>query len=162
MGGEELGEGNILEDITIIEDDEDEPRAFEQLPAMLTADSVGHYGNPADGCLDDEDVVELAGGKACMPKIDTQDGPDDLPTPKCKFGWGNAGEGNGCPSDADVKPDSRALPMCLDGSTSDPYANGEFHCALACPCETLTADGECSAESHTHCPQGATCQLGET
>merc|ERR1719231_1479399 len=57
---------------------------------------------------------------------------------------------------------ARHFPICLaKGNTTDPYTNGEFHCVLVCPCAKIQADGQCSDESHGHCPTGSQCQLGE-
>jgi len=161
--GEELGNGKILEDITILDDeDEEEDNAFASLPPTLTAASHGHYGNPVEGCQDDEDIVELAGGRACMPAIDSAVDENGLPTPNCKIGGASPVTNNGCPTDADVPPGSKAFPICLaKGNTTDPYTNGEFHCVLVCPCAKIQADGQCSDESHGHCPTGSQCQLGE-
>merc|ERR1712216_57459 len=44
--GEELGEGNLLDDITIVEDEDAEE--FERGPSVLTSNGNGHYGNPAN------------------------------------------------------------------------------------------------------------------
>lgn len=65
------------------------------------------------------------------------------------------------PTDAPVPAESKAFPVCLaKGKTDDPYTNGEFHCALACPCEAVENDS-CGKSADAHCPQGATCQRGE-
>eukprot|EP00401_Gymnodinium_catenatum_P006284 CAMPEP_0117468618 /NCGR_PEP_ID=MMETSP0784-20121206/6270_1 /TAXON_ID=39447 /ORGANISM="" /LENGTH=539 /DNA_ID=CAMNT_0005262635 /DNA_START=137 /DNA_END=1756 /DNA_ORIENTATION=+ len=162
MQGEERGEGKVLEDIRISEEEEDEPSGFDALPASLTVVSRGHYGNPADGCLDDEDVVKLAQGSACMPAISSTTYVDQPPAPRCKIGGTSPSLVNGCPHDAAVPLGSNAFPICLGkGNTTDPYVNGEFHCALVCPCEKIDALGQCSPDSNVHCPSGATCQLGE-
>merc|ERR1712185_146191 len=104
----------------------DEPSVVDQMPTVLSPKQNAHYGNPAGGCLDDEHVVELAEGHACMPKISSTVGANGLPVPKCRLGIGNAIEQNsGCPHDAQVPFGSKALPLCLDKSNStDPYVNG--------------------------------------
>lgn len=158
--GEELGEGNLLEDITLI-DDEDDLDAFADLPKTLTAGH--HYGNPSSGCQDDEDIVALGHGTACLPALGTTSMDENgVPEPACKIGGASPVKDNGCPTDAAVPSSSKAFPICIGkGNTTDPYMNGEFHCVLVCPCSTVTEDGECPPESHAHCPAGATCQLGE-
>merc|ERR1712226_968461 len=87
-------------------------------------------------------------------------GSDDVPNPACNIGGATPSK-NGCPMDAPVPPTSKAFPVCLaKGKTDDPYTNGEFHCALACPCESVEDDG-CGAAADSHCPVGATCQRCE-
>jgi hypothetical protein len=123
----------------------------------------GHYGNPARGCLPDEDVVPAGTGHVCAPKIGTKlgNGNASLPTPKCKLG-GASPSSNGCPVDANVAKSS-AWPICLaNGDGPGGYERGEFHCLLVCPCnEGTILRGECGAESHAHCPLGARCERGE-
>lgn len=161
--GEEPGAGDLLEDVTIIYDeDSEELDAFAELPTTLTAGK--HYGNPSVGCQDDEDIVELANGNVCMPTVTTKATDENgVPVPNCKIGGASPVDDNGCPTDADVPATSKAFPICLaKGNTTDPYMNGEFHCVLVCPCNKLSDDGsECAPESHVHCPTAATCQLGE-
>lgn len=165
-GEEAPREPELLQDLAIIED-EDESDPFAELPKTLKSAHKGHYGNPydADGCLDDEDIVELGhlGGHVCMPAISSSAADENgVPTPNCKIGGASPVEDNGCPNDADVPESSKAFPICIaKGNTTDPYTNGEFHCALVCPCVNIDADGNCPPEAHAHCPKGATCQLGE-
>jgi len=160
-GEPEVEDVEFLEDITIV-DEEEESDPFAELPTTLTSVNQGHYGNPHDGCLDDEDVIATSQGSSCMPTVSSQMDENGLPTPNCKIGGASPVENNGCPTDAVVPQGSKAFPICLaKGNTTDPYTNGEFHCVLVCPCANLDAEGQCSQESHAHCPSGATCQLGD-
>lgn len=160
---EHLGYGNkaepdLLEDIEIIEEEE-QPGAFDDLDVTLASASSGRYGNPSTGCLSDEEVIDLANGQVCAPKINSTRG-DDVPKPACYIGGASPSK-NGCPMDAPVPPTSKAFPVCLaKGQTDDPYTNAEFHCALACPCQSVEDDG-CGPAANSHCPVGATCQRGE-
>jgi poly(3-hydroxybutyrate) depolymerase len=162
--GAQLGEvrkPKLIQDVTI------QPKrgrlsAWENVAATVVPTKKGHYGDPAEGCLDDEHEVELGDGKSCMPIIGSSNISNGLPVPDCIIGGVGPVEDNGCPGDADVVPGSKAFPLCLArGSSNDPYTNGEFHCVLACPCEQIEDDGSCSPDSHWHCPGSATCQLGE-
>merc|ERR1712070_129648 len=130
---------------------------------VLTATSKGHYGNPAMGCLPDEDKVISGSGHTCAPRIGTGSDLASPPTPRCKLG-GTGPSKNGCPTDAhQLSSTSKAWPICLaKGNTTDAYERGDFHCLLVCPCELgRTHNGECSIESHSHCPTGARCVRGE-
>jgi polyhydroxybutyrate depolymerase len=160
--GEEPVEGDFLEDITILEDDSEEPNRFADLPETLTANAQGHYGNPTKGCQADENVIQLANGHACLPSVASGSSDENgVPVPKCKIGGAAPVEDNGCPNDALVNAGSKAFPICIGkGNSTDPYTNGEFHCVLVCPCN-LDAEGQCDDQSHEHCPVDATCQLGE-
>jgi hypothetical protein len=152
-------EGSFLEDIQIV-DEEEQAGAFDDLDVTLTASAAGHYGNPAAGCQADEEVIPLATGEVCAPKIASTKNGADVPEPACLIG-GVAPSDNGCPTDAPVPATSKAFPVCLaKGVTSDPYANGEFHCVLACPCESVVNDN-CGAAADAHCPTGSACQRGE-
>jgi poly(3-hydroxybutyrate) depolymerase len=157
--GEAKVEPKIMQNIEIVPDAEGP--SFE-LPITVVPASNGHYGDPKTGCLDDEDVVELADGQVCMPIVGPAGDENGLPTPNCQIGGVGPQPGNGCPTDAPVSPGSKAFPLCVaKGNTTDPYSNGEFHCVLACPCTNLDKNGECPPESDSHCPQGGTCRLGE-
>lgn len=161
--GETMGPGEILEDITAV--DEDETEAIEDpsfQEGVLTQKAKAHYGNPKDGCLPDEDKVVSGIGHTCAPRIGTESDADSLPTPQCKLGGTHATK-NGCPTDAQLVSKSKAWPICLaKGNTTDAYEQGDFHCLLVCPCQSgKTVNGECSAESHAHCPVGAKCVRGE-
>lgn len=161
--GEERGEGELLEDITILENDEEEPNTFADLPVTLTPSSTGHYGNPRISCRNDEEEIEFGDDSSvCMPIISSKaNDVNGVPVPNCKVGGSSPVEDNGCPNDAQVSPNSKAFPVCLGkGHSADPYLNSEFHCVLVCPC-TLGADGLCTDDSHSHCPTGASCVLGE-
>jgi len=174
--GDDLGPGEVLEDVNVLGDNlgDRDPTAgpVPQWPETLNPGTghrwfeagKGHYGNPADGCLEDEDVLLLGTGHACAPRIGTEPpeiGDEKLPVPKCKLG-GVAPRTNGCPVDADVAH-SMAWPICLaKGKASDPYRHGDFHCLLVCPCNLgNVSGGECGSESHAHCPRGARCERGE-
>jgi hypothetical protein len=151
----------LLEDLEIQEEEQEaqQPGAFEDLERTLSPSSSGHYGNPSAGCQDDEEAIDLAQGQACAPKIASTPG-DDVPEPACIIG-GASPMDNGCPTDAPVSASSKAFPVCFaKGSTEDPYTNAEFHCALACPCESVVDDA-CGPAADAHCPVGATCQRGE-
>jgi len=171
--GETLGEGTLLEDVTIVDSaDEDpaSPPAPKWIDFMQTA-KRGHYGNPAFGCLPDEDVVPAGVGHTCAPRIGKTEHLEEVadvnvstspPSPKCKIG-GVAPYANGCPTDANIAGGSKAWPICLaKGNFTDGYDRGDFHCLLVCPCQSgISLGGECGAESHTHCPIGARCVRGE-
>lgn len=161
--GEELGEGDLLQDIQII-DDEDLPDAAADLPNSLKPSATGHYGNPRDGCLDDEKTVSLGSGVVCG--LDVQkDMGEEVFEPHCNIGDAFPEEDNGCPFDAPVSATSKAYPICIakNGGAS-PYDDGDFTCVLACPCDIeVGADGivQCNDDSHAHCPDGARCERGE-
>lgn len=149
---------HLLEDIEIIDADEEQPGAFDDLDVTLTALEHGHYNDPANGCLDDEHVVNFGTGHSCAPKIGTNSSDGE---PFCKLGSVLPDFENGCPTDAPVPAASKAFPVCLGkGVTEDPYGNGEFHCALACPCESVV-DDSCGPQAHAHCPTGSVCERGE-
>lgn len=135
--------------------------------SMAIVERRSHYGNPANGCREDEDAVLAGTGRVCARKISTvaaSNGTADAPPePQCKLG-GGAPHANSCPTDAEVAPWSKAFPVCIAKSPHgepDPYTNGDFHCLLACPCEGGAHATECSALSHTHCPRGSRCERGE-
>jgi len=159
--GEDCSNSQLLEDIEILNDDYEEPNTFADLPVTLTLGN--HYGNPHDGCLDDEDEVMLGEGSSCMPSIAVESTDENgVPVPSCLIGGASPVADNGCPNDAQVPEGSKSFPICLArGNTTNPYANGEFHCVLVCPCEVSAEGSGCTEESHSHCPSGATCQLGE-
>lgn len=136
---------------------------FEGL-SLLAPAAHGHYGDPASGCLADEEVVPVAGGHTCAPRIDSSLSPSQERTPSCKFGDAFPIKDNGCPTDADVAAASTAWPACVaKGNSTDPYRNGEFHCVLVCgPCDRADpVTAECEEEAHAMCPTGAKCKLGE-
>lgn len=127
-----------------------------------------HYGDPATGCLDDEDEIPIGGdgffhGSVCAPRIGTTATSDaDVPKPDCKLG-GNAPFKNGCPTDS-ARPEKKgAWPSCLDkGQTTTPYENGEFHCLLVCgPCKIQNSTLDCGEDAHSQCPGRAKCVFGE-
>ena len=126
-----------------------------------------HYGDPARGCLQGEDVLLAGRGRVCAPKIGAKPAAADPsphhpapPTPHCELG-GVAPSRNGCPVDAEVDEHSQAWPVCLaKGNATDAYMAGQFHCMLVCPCPE-GAGADCGEHSHAHCPKGATCQRGE-
>jgi polyhydroxybutyrate depolymerase len=161
--GEEVGEPNLLQDIEIV-DEEPAPELGAHLPVTLTPSATGHYGNPKDGCLDDEKVVNLGSGSVCA--LDVQvDKAAEVPEPACLVG-GLLPEGdNGCPIDAPVSKESKAFPICIAKNDGDhAYDDGDFMCALACPCEIEKGeDGkiQCNDASHKQCPDGAFCERGE-
>jgi len=166
--GDKSGPGHLLEDIVVLED-AGGPNDPSMTPVPRWSDKVlepaaaGHYGNPAHGCLKDEDVLEVGTGRVCAPKIGSE--PDiKPPTPMCQIG-GVVPMENGCPMDSNVAG-SMAWPICVaKGNTTDPYTDGDFHCLLVCPCHEgqkgVTADGSCSDEASAHCPVGARCERGE-
>jgi len=158
--GQKLGPGHLLEDVVIIgEDDSISTPSFQPEPT-LKPKSRGHYGNPANGCRHDEDVILIGTGRACAPKVGSNgNDPNAPPVPHCKV-EGVAPSANGCPADAPVRHFSKAWPVCLaKGNTTDPYAEGNFHCMLVCPCTGL--GDSCGAHADTHCPKGARCERGE-
>lgn len=166
LGFGNKAEGDFLEDFRVL--DADEERQTENANSDLTLQfaAEGHYGNPAKGCADDEDVLTVGEGSACAPKIASQNKTEvgidgvTVPVPACKIG-GVSPQENGCPIDVPVPKHSKAFPVCLaKGLTEDPYTMGEFHCLLACPCPDVENDS-CGAVAGSHCPAGATCQLGE-
>jgi polyhydroxybutyrate depolymerase len=142
---------------------EEELSSPARLPSLLTssAGKKAHYGNPTDGCLDDEDVLLVGSGVACSPKIGSTastSSEDKLPVPKCTLG-GYGVHKNGCPADADVSKGSKAFSVCIaKDNTTDPYTNGNFHCVLGCPCSGAET---CGAAADAHCPSGAVCERGE-
>jgi len=164
--GEELGAANLLEDIVVLEDidgtdDASILSSSTWSEKVLTSAAAGHYGNPVNGCLPDEDALDIGSGRICAPKIGTQ-GRTTPPTPMCKIG-GVAAHPNGCPRDANTAgPDSSAWPICLGigNNVTDAYDQGDFHCLLVCPCHAgdRNNDGQCRDASHSHCPQGARCE----
>lgn len=162
--GDERKTGNLLKSFSV-QTDMDEPNVWHGVPVTLTSVEKGHYGNPSDGCLEDEVRVEMDHGHACMPAIKSTGltaVSTGLPEPNCKVGGAHPVEDNGCPTDASVPRGSKAFPICLaKGNTADPYTNDEFVCVLVCPCNKLGADGQCSSDSNAHCPAGATCKLGD-
>ena len=187
--------GSPLSDVQIVGVDDRSrtvAEAFAELPSTLlpTAErSRGlpvpgkvrrhHYGDPAKGCLADEEVVRVGSGRACAPKIRlapartrnhtaaaaaaAADEDAEPPPPACKL-EGGAPRKNGCPNDADVAAGSKAWPICLakgtPGKELDPYTHGQFHCLLVCPCID-GSNGECAPESHHHCPGTSRCERGD-
>lgn len=144
--------------------EEDVPQSVFAESSRLVSVAGGHYGNPADGCLDDEEGIPLAGGHVCAPRIDSELSPEQERAPACKFGDAFPIDDNGCPVDSAVAKQSTAWPACVaKGNTTDPYTNGEFHCVLACgPCDDADPEtAECGEEAHNMCPSGAKCMLGE-
>jgi len=156
--GEELGSPQLLENITVIAAG-DETLAVEGTNVLQAG---GHYGDPARGCLPDEDTIPLGSGITCSPRIGVESqavGMDEPPTPTCNIG-GVAPSDNGCPVDANVDSSSKAWPICLArGMSSDPYMKAEFHCMLVCPCPGSSE--ECGPEADAHCPDNARCVRGE-
>jgi hypothetical protein len=122
-----------------------------------------HYGNPAEGCREDEDTITVLHGRTCAPRVasDPPASPGELPRPQCKLGGVAPSKNNGCPTDAAVDVSSKAWPMCLaTANPLDPYTSGDFHCALACPCLDVVKEGTvvgCGAEADAHCPAHAKC-----
>jgi len=170
--GEVRGAGQPLSDVTVLSTPEEWPNAttaFAALPTSLhkhsDASTPHHYGNPASGCLADEDVIFLGTGRTCSPRKETKtaaiEGPGSLPEPQCQVG-GAAPSANGCPTDAAVSRVSRAWPVCLAKDLAfqpAPYEAGQFHCVLVCPC---AGEGVgCGADADVHCPKGARCERGE-
>lgn len=127
-----------------------------------------HYGDPAKGCLDDEDELRIGGdgffvGSVCAPRINSTKAADaSIPKPDCKLG-GNAPFENGCPNDVPGAKKKGAWPTCLDkGKTSTPYLNGEFHCLLVCgPCKIQNTSLDCGDNAHSQCPGRSKCVFGE-
>lgn len=158
--GEPCSEPEFLEDVTLLDDQE----AAEPLAATweTTLTSGSHFGDPKDGCNDDEDIVDLGLGHICSYKVSTVGNePDGTPRANCSIGGAAPVDNNGCPTDAAVSSGSKAFPICLaKGGSDDPYTNGEFHCVLVCPCD-YDDEGGCGQEAHTHCPGASTCQRGE-
>lgn len=163
MGFNNKAVGSPLEDIEILEEEEQwKPGPFDTFDVTLTASANGHYSNPSSGCLADEEVIPLGDGEVCAPKIGTSSNGNstDVPEPACILG-GVGPSDNSCPTDAPVNGDSKAFPLCLaKGHTATPYENSEFHCVLACPCDSVDGD-TCGEDANAHCPSGATCQRGE-
>ena len=136
--------------------------------ATATAARRHHYGDPARGCLADEDKVPAGTGATCAPIIGAIPPADRTapPLPLCHVGGVARDPNNGCPprSDADPSDAHAAWPVCLakraDGG-EDPYASGHFHCLLVCPCAAGGVGSECGEQAHDHCPHGARCERGE-
>lgn len=161
--GEKLGPGRVLEDVVVLTEDTSPEVDFTDLPQTLVPASQGHYGDPAEGCRDDEDVIFAGTGRVCAPRIGiaTPWTGVEPPTPKCKIG-GVGPQANGCPVDAPIlKGDAvRSWPICIaKGNTTDPYSDADFHCLLVCPCSG--GDGGCGAEADRHCPGSSRCERGE-
>lgn len=76
---------------------------------------ASHYGDPSDGCKDDEVAVRIQGieGALCSPKCSSMQCPSDVPS--------------GC----DAKP------QCILQDAS----SGNKYCALACGKDTNCGDG---------------------
>lgn len=128
----------------------------------LTRGPHEHYGDPAGGCLGDEDALHVAAGLICAPRIGSKapSNRNEPPEPLCKLGL-HRELGNGCPpfvQQGHVGP--KARPVCLgkDNSTHG-YSVGSFHCLLACPCEANAP--HCGIEGDLTCPRGASCRRGE-
>lgn len=166
-----LSEGDLdtnqteyLENLRFDEEQEQEPVATSDHEDGYSHGK--HYGDPAKGCLEDEDEIPLGGdglfvGTVCAPRINSTKAPGKLPIPHCKL-EGNAPFKNGCPKDRGVaKPG--AWPICLDkGQTTTPYENGEFHCLLACgPCKIKDSSLDCGDDAHSQCPGRSMCIFGE-
>lgn len=146
--------------------------AFAELPTTLENFhwKKAHYGNPADGCRDDEEVVNAGTGQVCAYKVplhtevEALAAPSEEPAaPKCVVG-GAAPSLNRCPRDAAVPSASKAWPVCVGHGANDeedPYTQGLFHCLLVCPCTSVDGTNDCGADAHAHCPSGARCELGE-
>lgn len=162
--GDAMGPANLLQDIAVVASDQKvstRSAPAQQQEQALLADSAGHYGNPVKGCLPDEDVIPAGTGHVCAPRIGTKSSESSPPSPKCKLG-GISSLSNGCPTDANITS-TKAWPICLaKGNTTGAYDRGEFHCMLVCPCDAGNGNaGQCSAEAHAYCPQGAMCERGE-
>jgi len=168
--GENLGPGHLLENVTVLdlklgeEDPSSSASLVQWSTGVLEPAAKGHYGNPTQGCLSDEDAIPVGTGRICAPRIGTKPkAPATPPAPKCKLGGVVANPENGCPSDANIV-NSQAWPICLakGDNVTDPYSAGSFHCLLVCPCNVGAASsGECGIHSHDHCPAGARCERGE-
>jgi hypothetical protein len=161
--GDTLQTAEMLEDVTVLAEDDTPPVSFDDLPVVMERRPGGHYGDPDKGCRSDEDVVLAGTGRACAPRIGTSvaSKSGEPPAPKCELGEGNAGRSNGCPVDAPIDGlHPRSRPVCVGhGNTTDPYNEGEFHCLLVCPC--IGHGNECGHFSHAHCPHGARCERGD-
>lgn len=157
--GESCPDPEFLEDVTLVEDEAPEDLNVDWATTLTKG---SHFGDPKDGCNDDEDVIDLGLGHICSYKVNTVGQENSgVPIANCTIGGAAPVESNGCPTDAAVTGDSKAFPICLaKGHTDDPYTNGEFHCVLACPCG-YDEEGGCGEEANTHCPGSSTCQRGE-
>ena len=163
----------LLTDVRVLDGAAADAAVAQPLPgwaadgAAPTLTAGTHYGDPASGCLDDEDAIVAGGGRVCAPKIGVKAAAaDGLPTPECELG-GVVPSDNGCPTDAalDAMADkkSKAWPVCLaKDSAKAPggYANGAFHCLLVCPCGGGHG-AKCDHASHKHCPGKSRCARGE-
>lgn len=139
-------------------------------PAVEDVAAAVHYGNPASGCRDDEEVLVLSSGpesgRVCAPM---KKGPSATnPTEaQCTLGGTLPDETNGCPTDVPSPsggstkwwPAVGAFPVCLQDSTAG--ARADTHCLLLCgPCR-LGEDGMgCSDLAHAACPTAARCMTG--
>jgi len=161
--GDSLQTPNVLEDVVVLAEDDTPPMSWDNLPLVMEGAHGGHYGDPDQGCLSDEEVVFAGTGRVCAPKIGTSVAgvAGEPPAPTCKLGDGNAGKSNGCPVDANVDGlHSRSRPVCVGkGNTTDPYTEGQFHCLLACPC--YGHGKECGRAADWHCPHHSRCERGE-
>jgi len=159
--GSPVPEGHPVNVTSITTEDGDIAPEYYNLTQVLTPQARGHYGDPDTGCHDDEEVLLAGSGRICAPKIGTTASQDtsEPPTPLCHLG-GASYSPNGCPTDASVKPHSKAWPTCLaKGNNTDPYNSGSFHCMLVCPCSGI--GNSCGAAADAHCPRGARCERGE-
>lgn len=154
----EVGSTAQLLDDVVVGQDPSPMASFDAFDQSLAQAAAGHYGDPDMGCLSDEEVVLVGGGRICAPKIKSTPGESGVHRPQCLVG-GVRPVINGCPRDAAVEAESRSWPICLGkANETDAYNTGHFHCLLVCPC--TRGDG-CGAEGDAHCPSGATCVRGE-
>merc|ERR1719265_2063306 len=68
--GEVVGPGQLLRDIEIHNEEDLTTLAssFEEFPVTLTPENRDpHYGDPAHGCRNDEDVIPVGTGQICAP-----------------------------------------------------------------------------------------------
>jgi len=166
--GEEVHLGSLLEDVSVATTEDIEEGQAELDVETAIVEQEGrevehgpfkrHYGDPTEGCLPDEDDIRLGTGVTCAPKIDVEPESAEVPAPKCHIG-GLTRSANGCPESR-----TSAFPVCLakGDNTTNPYAEGIFHCVLLCPCEKVKAgEVDCGISGHLHCPLGAKCERGE-
>lgn len=116
-----------------------------------------HYGNPKNGCMDDEEVLEIEGGRVCAPKIGINHNTKQA---DCRFADVHPNPENGCPEDTPDNTHGKwgAFPTCTDFASDE--TTRRAHCTLTCgPCRQ-DSEGDCMAEADDWCPVGATCQVG--
>jgi poly(3-hydroxybutyrate) depolymerase len=133
---------------------------FDGIKKTTSADSLAkdaHYGNPANGCKSDEDVLHVLDGVVCAPRVAVD--PSTY-QPKCSLDEIKFDPNNGCPTDTPPTTfgDVGAYPTCNHGVWTA-GAPSAAHCMLTCgPCGS--DDEDCPVQAHASCPHGATCKLG--